>query len=217
VKFTDRTDAGYQLARLIQEKLPEISSLPEQVIVLAMPRGGVVTGIAISQQLDLALDVILVRKLGSPHNPELAVGAIAEEDVVVLNDLMIHQLGLQDPELHLVITKEQQELARRLRLYRKKQPFPRLENKIVILVDDGLATGMTALAASRVIKHHQPAKIVLAVPVCVPNSVRQLELEVDKIICINYPINFSSVGQFYQHFEPVEDHEIVEMLEKIRA
>jgi putative phosphoribosyl transferase len=212
MKFKDRFEAGRFLADELKRIRPDLGSNGAAAIVLGLPRGGVATGQAIAQSLGLQLDVLVVRKLGAPDQPELAIGAIAEDDVVVLNEEIIQQLGYSDEQLQPVVSREQQELVRRLQLYRQGRPLPDLSNQTVILADDGLATGMTALAAIHAVKRHQPAQLILATPVCASDSARQLEPKLDALVCLEMPHDFRAVGQFYEKFESVSDEQVVRLL-----
>ncbi len=205
--FRDRQDAGRQLARWLQEQYTDT-----EAIVLALPRGGVPVGYEIAHLLNLPMDVFIVRKIGAPAHPELAVGAIAPGNVKVLNQALIRALDITESQLNYIIAQETEELGRRIRLFRGNRPFPALQGKTVILVDDGLATGSTALAAIQALRQAKPAKIVLAVPVSAPETVENLSTEVDELICLEMPTPFGAVGLWYQNFTQTSDEEVIDLL-----
>lgn len=206
--FYDRHDAGKQLA----QRLVHFQS--EKPYVLALPRGGVVVGYEVAKALNAPLDVLVVRKLGAPNQPELGIGAIAPNGVRVLNQEMIRWLGITDWQLEAIVSREVQEMERRLKRYRGDRPLPDLQGRTVILVDDGLATGNTAKAAIRAIYQMHPNKVVLAIPVCAPDTAAVLQREVGTVICLASPTNFMSVGSWYRMFEQTTDEEVVQLLTK---
>ncbi|HZO88858.1 MAG TPA: phosphoribosyltransferase [Chthonomonadaceae bacterium] len=208
IVFQDRHDAGKQLAtHLMQYR-------EQNPIVLALPRGGVVVGYEVAQALNAPLDVIVARKLGAPGHEELGIGAIAPGGVLVRDDLAIRYLGVTEEQLQRTITRETAEMERRIRSYRGDRPFPDLHGKTVILVDDGLATGVTARAAIRSIRQQNPQRIVLAVPVCAAETAQALRGEADEVICASTPINFRAVGLWYEDFEQVTDDEVITLLQQ---
>ena len=190
--FRDRTDAGRRLAA----KLAAYAKRRD-VIVLALPRGGVPVGYEVARALDAPLDVFVVRKLGVPGYEELAMGAVATGGVRVLNDELVQRLGIPDDLIEAVAAREQRELARRERLYRGGRPPPDVRGRTVILVDDGLATGATMHAAIAALRQLQPARIVVAVPTASPDTCEQLQAEVDDVICAITPEPFQAVGRWY--------------------
>jgi putative phosphoribosyl transferase len=207
--FQDRMDAGEQLAkRLGQYKGPE-------TIVLAIPRGGVVVGFEVARRLDAPLDVIIPRKIGAPGQPELAIGAIAGDgNVRVLDEQLVRQLGVTESYIDAEVMRQIQEIERRLRLYRDDRPFPNLTGKTVILVDDGIATGSTMLAAIRELRTKPLGKLVLAVPVAPPDTVGRFLGEVDDLVVLETPEPFYAVGAWYHRFDQTTDDEVVALLKE---
>lgn len=207
--FADRADGGHRLADLLRH----YRGRPDTIVV-ALPRGGVLTGAAIADDLDLPLDVLVVRKLGTPGHEELAMGAIGPGGVRVLNDEVVSAMRIGNDTIDVVATREKAELERRERLYRGDLPPLRFAGKTVIVVDDGLATGATMKAALAVIRHHQPAKIVLAVPVAPMDTLEHLQPFVDELVYLETPEPFLAVGYWYVDFAPVDDAEVVATLER---
>lgn len=206
--FTDRREAGRKLA----EELTEYAG--QNALVLGLPRGGVETGYEVAEALDAELDVIVTRKLGAPSNPEFGFGAIGPGGVRVLNDSTVQRLGLSEDQIEDVVEREQEELNRRLEEYRGQRELPEIEGRTVIVVDDGMATGGTALAAVQTTRAQNPKKIVLAVPVSPPDTADKLRDVVDELICLHTPRAFMAVGQWYQKFSQTTDEEVVQLLEK---
>ena len=184
----------------------------DDAIVLGLPRGGVPVAYEVAQQLGLPLDVFVVRKLGVPGYEELAMGAIASGNVSVLNEDVMRALPDSDAILEMVTAQEKIELQRRETIYRQHRPAPDLRERVVILVDDGLATGATMRAAAAALRKQGVAKIVVAVPVGAPETCREMESEVDEIICVAMPASFHGVGQFYEDFSQTTDEEVRELL-----
>lgn len=207
--FQDRTDAGQKLA----VKLTEYADR-EDVLILALPRGGVPVAFEAAKRLNAPLDVFLVRKLGVPGHEELAMGAIASGGVRVLNETVVNPLRIPDSIIDAVAEKEQRELERRERVYRDELPAPEVAGKIVILIDDGLATGATMRAAAVALKHMNPAKIIIAVPVASPDTCEEFETEVDAVVCAATPQPFYGVGAWYRDFSQTTDDEVRELLKK---
>lgn len=208
--FQDRRDAGRQLA----ERL--LSRRGRPTLVLALPRGGVPVAAVIAEQLRAPLDVFIVRKVGAPGNPEYALGAIAEGQPPLLEPERLHELGLRLPDLSVIIEAEQREVERRVELYRSGRELPSVRGRTVILVDDGLATGATALAAVRALRRRGAAWIVLAVGVASVEAAEQLSAEVDELVCPQVPPYFDAVGSWYRDFSPVEDDEVLALLRRHR-
>jgi len=206
-RFRDRHEAGRRLA----DKLVAYAKRPD-VLVLALPRGGVPVAYEVARALQAPLDVFLVRKLGVPGYEELAMGAVATGGVRVLNDDIVSGLRIPDYVVDAVTTWEQQELARREQLYRGDRPAPDVRGRTVILVDDGLATGATMHAAIAALRRQQPARIVVAVPTAPPEMCEALRAEVDDVICAITPQPFQSVGLWYEDFSPTTDEEVRELL-----
>jgi putative phosphoribosyl transferase len=207
--FANRSEAGKCLARALNAYAGR-----KDILVLALPRGGVPVALEIAKALGAELDVIVVRKLGVPYQEELAMGAIASGGAKVLNEDVISSLGLSEETIEAVVRKEAQELSRRERLFRGERPFPEVKGRTVILVDDGLATGATMRAAVAALRQLQPAAIVVAVPVAPPDTVAKLRKEVDDLICLATPENFYAVGQWYVDFSQVSDEEVRQLLAK---
>jgi predicted phosphoribosyltransferase len=206
-RFRNRTDAGRQLA----EKLAAYANRPD-VLVLALPRGGVPVGFEVARALGAPLDVFLVRKLGVPGYEELAMGAVAIGGVRVLNDEIVRGLGISEHEIDAAAARELQELARRQRLYRGDRPLPEIAGRTVILVDDGLATGATMRAAIAAVRQQQPARIVVAVPTASPDTCEALKAEADDVVCAMTPEPFLAVGHWYEDFMQTTDDEVRELL-----
>src|SRR5438477_5499014 len=206
-RFRDRHEAGRRLA----DKLVAYAKRPD-VLVLALPRGGVPVAYEVAQSLQAPLDVFLVRKLGVPGYEELAMGAIATGGVRVLNDEIVRGLGISEHEIDAVVTRELHELARRVRLYRGDRPPPDVGGRTVILVDDGLATGATMRAAVAALRRQQPARIVVAVPTASPDTSEALKAEADHVICAMTAEPFFAVGHWYEDFRQTTDDEVRELL-----
>jgi len=204
--FEDRRDAGRRLARALRT-YREVDP-----IVLGLPRGGVAVGYDVADALDAPLDVVVVRKLGHPEQPELAVGAIGPGDVLVLG----RAHGVRPEHVQTTAARERTEMERRIRRYRGSDGVPDVAGRIAILVDDGLATGLTAEAAIRAAREAGARAIVLAVPVAAPEAARRVEREVDDFVCLSRPEGFFAIGTYYHHFAPVSDREVVAYLERAR-
>jgi predicted phosphoribosyltransferase len=209
--FRDRADAGRRLA----ERLTHLRH--EEPIVLALPRGGVTVGYEVARVLGAPLDVIVARKLGAPFQPELGIGAIAPGGVRVLNEEAVRWLGISEEEIGRIAERESREMERRIRLYRGDQPMPDLRGRTVILVDDGIATGVTTRAAIESVRQSRPQKLVLAVPVCAAETSDILQQEVDEFICLSIPTEFVAVGVWYENFTQVSDEEVIQLLARAKA
>jgi putative phosphoribosyl transferase len=209
--FHDRADAG----RLLAQKLVAYADR-RNVLVLALPRGGVPVAFEVAKALQAPLDVFLVRKLGAPGYEELAMGAIASGGVIVRNDEVIAGLGVPSPVFDTVVAREQQELERRERLYRGDRPFPDLHGWTAILVDDGLATGATMRAAVVALRQHQPAHSVVAVPIAAPDTCEALRADVDEVVWALTPEPFYAVGLWYEDFSQTTDDEVRDLLAQAR-
>ncbi len=205
--FRDRRDAG----RLLAEKLAAYANRPD-VLMLALPRGGVPVAYEVARRLVAPLDVFVVRKLGVPGHEELAMGAVATVGVRVLNDQLVEQLGIPDQMIDAVAARERQELARRERLYRGGRPPPDVRGRTVILVDDGLATGATMYAAIEALRKQNPGRIVVAVPTASPDTCEEMKAKADDVICAITPDPFQAVGRWYQDFSQTSDEEVADLL-----
>lgn len=208
-KFIDRQAAGIILAGLLKKYANQ-----SNVIILALPRGGVPVAYEIATALSAPLDVFIVRKLGFPGHEELAVGAIASGGTIFFNEPLMSQLNITRLSIQPVVEKEQEELLRREKLYRNNRPFPNLREKTVILVDDGIATGATMRAAIEALRKHKPTSIIIAVPVAAFSTCEEMAPLVEKIVCPLKPIDFYAVGLWYEHFPQTSDEEVIELLEK---
>jgi predicted phosphoribosyltransferase len=206
-RFKDRAHAGELLAR----QLAAYANRPD-VIVLALPRGGVPVGYAVAQRLGVELDILVVRKLGMPGHEEFAMGAVGSGGVRVLNPDLSGLIDVSAEDVEAVAARELAELARRERAYRGARAPLALAGRCAILVDDGVATGSTMLAAIEVARKLQPAALVLAVPVAPPETVRLLAPRVDLLICLSAPPGFRSVGQWYDRFDQTDDTEVQHLL-----
>ncbi|MEM2910259.1 MAG: phosphoribosyltransferase [Nitrososphaerota archaeon] len=204
--FKNRTEAGMLLAKALKEYKGC------DVVVLAVPRGGVVVGYYVAKELGCPLDVIVPRKLGAPFQPELAIGAVAEDGTTVLNEDLVNSMGVSQQYIEKKVKEEVAEIKRRISLYRSGKEAIPVKDKIVVLVDDGLATGATIKAAISYVKKLGPKALVVAVPVAPPETIRSLRQEVDKVICLSTPEPFYAIGQFYEEFEQVEDEEVIRLL-----
>ncbi|PYL53252.1 MAG: phosphoribosyl transferase [Verrucomicrobia bacterium] len=205
--FSNRIEAGRELA----EKLDKYAGR-EDVIVLGLPRGGVPVAYEVAKRLHVPLDVFIVRKLGVPGFEELAAGAIASGGVRVLNQDVMRAIPYADEAIEAVTAKETAELERREQLYREGRPPPELRDRIVILVDDGLATGATMRAAVKALRERGVAKIVVAVPVAPPDTCHEVEQLADETICLSTPPFFQAVGQYYEDFSQTTDDEVRDLL-----
>jgi len=210
-KFSNRTVAGLMLAQELYKYTNQ-----ENLLVLALPRGGVPVAFEVAVALHVPLDVCLVRKLGAPGHEELAMGAIAASGVRILNHHVINSLGIDDQIIQQVTAQELEELQRRDLVYRQDRPPLDITNKTVILIDDGIATGATMLAAIALLRQQQPAKIVVAVPIAPPSIYEQLHSLVDEIICLFTPETMSAIGFWYQNFTQTTDDIVCQLLEESR-
>lgn len=210
--FRDRRHAG----QVLTESLLHYAGR-DDVIVLALPRGGVPVGFEVAKKLGAPLDVFIVRKLGSPGHEELAMGAIASGGILVLNDDVVRSLRVSRQEIEQAAARELLELERRERLFRGDRAAPNLEGRVVILVDDGLATGSTMRAAVAAVRTQKPSRIVVAVPTGAPETCEEFRQDVDEVVCPSTPDYFRAVGLWYDDFTQTEDSEVRSILEAAGA
>ncbi len=210
--FSTRRKAGEELA----SKLGKYAGRGD-VLVLALPRGGVPVGYEVAHALHAPLDVFVVRKLGVPEDEELAMGAIASGGVRIVNEEVTRAVGISEEAIDAVARQEWVELERRERLYRGDRPRPAVQDRTVILVDDGLATGSTMRAAATALRQMRPAKIIVAVPVAAPETCDEFREEVDEVICAIIPEPFMAVGAWYEDFSQTSDDEVRELLQDAAA
>lgn len=207
--FKNRTEAG----RLLAQQLTAYANRSD-VLVLGLPRGGVPVAFEVAEALNAPLDVCIVRKLGVPGHQELAMGAIAPGGIRVLNQDVVNWFGIKHKTIEEVAAIEEQELERRDRAYRGDRYPPNLEGRTVILVDDGIATGSTIRAAIAILRQQQPERIVVAVPVAPAAACRQLEEEVEEIVCLMMPEPFHAIGLWYDNFDQTTDNQVRDLLER---
>jgi predicted phosphoribosyltransferase len=210
--YRDRREAGRDLARQLQHYGDR-----DDVLVLALPRGGVPVAFEVATALNAPLDVFLVRKLGTPGHRELAMGAIASGGIKVLNDDVVRYLDISPEQIDAVAREEQQELERREAAYRSGRPLTSLKDRVVVLVDDGLATGSTMRAAVQAVRQQQPSRVVVAVPVGAPDTCAELGSLSDEVVCARMPTPFSAVGQWYLDFDQTTDEEVRDLLTRSAA
>ncbi len=207
--FQDRFEAG----RFLASKLRYLAHRPD-VVVLALPRGGVPVGYEVAKALNVPLDVFVVRKLGVPGYPELAMGAIASGGVRVLNEDVVRRLGIPDYMIDKIAAEEQKELERRERDYRGDRPPLDVKGRTVVLVDDGLATGSSMRVAALALRNKEPAQIIIAVPVAAASTCAEFQSEVDQVVCGVTPEPFWAVGQWYKNFSQTTDEEVHHLLDQ---
>lgn len=205
-RFRDRADAGRRLAA----RLAPFRA--EEPVVLGMARGGVVVAAEVAQAVGAPLDVLVIRKVGAPSQPEYGIGAVAPGGGRSFDQTSVAALGLTSEELARLAAAEEQELKRRVDAYRQGRPEPSLRDRTVILVDDGLATGVSAIAAVEYVRAQGARRIVLASPICSPTAAARLRRHVDEVICLCSPEGFRSVGQWYESFDQTSDEQVLELL-----
>jgi putative phosphoribosyl transferase len=210
IAFPGRAAAGLQLGERLKTAYPALD--PERAVVLALPRGGVPVGREVAACLSAPLDVLVTRKIGHPREPELGLGAVAEGGEPVFDESLLRQVGLREEDLAGVAAKEQAELQRRVQVYREGRPPPDVVGKHVFVVDDGLATGVTARAAVRAIRSRGAAWTVLAVPVASEPAVESLKTETDEVVTLVTPRRFRSVGEWYAEFGQLTDADVLTLL-----
>lgn len=206
--FRDRREAG----RLLAEKLSFLKG-KENLLVLAIPRGGVVVGSEVAKALGAPLDVYITRKIGAPYNPELAIGAIASDGTLILDRSLASRLGVSEEYIKVQSAREREEIERRMRRYRGSRASPDLEGKRVVLVDDGIATGATIEATIDALQKRGLEELILAIPVAPRETIDRLEKKVNRLVCLHAPEIFWAVGSFYLTFDQTTDEEVVALLE----
>jgi putative phosphoribosyl transferase len=204
--FVNRVDAGKRLASALK------NFSGKHGIVLTIPRGGVVVGFEIAKVLNLPLDVIIPRKIGAPDNPELAIGAVAEDGTTILDNNLIKYLGVSREYIKEESERQKQEIGRRLKLYRQDTSYPDLKGLDVIVVDDGIATGSTMKAALASVKNRGAASVTVAVPVGSPSTIEELNEMADRVVCLYTPEYFQAIGEFYTDFSQTSDEEVIGLL-----
>ncbi len=196
----------------------EVSKLTlGDVVVLAIPRGGVPVAKEVASTLGAPLDLVITRKIGAPGNPEFAIGAVTQDGEPLLNDETVRELRVSDAYLRRETEHQFNEIKERMKKYRGDRPFPKIEGKTVVIVDDGIATGSTTRAAIRSVMKMKPSKVVLATPVAPEETLRELSTLVDQVVCLDTPQIFYAIGEFYENFEQVEDDEVKRILESVAA
>ncbi len=211
ILFSDRRDAGHQLAKQL-EHLQDLTD----AIVLGIPRGGIVVADEVARALGVPLDVFITHKIGAPENSELAIGAVASDGTTFLDQALIHELGISARAVEREKEIQVHEIQRRAELYRRGQPACVLTDRLLLLVDDGVATGSTTIAALRALAHHHPTRRILAVPVAPRQTKPILERECDELVLLDTPEPFLAVGRFYAEFDQVSDREVIEILREAR-
>lgn len=209
--FNDRADAGRELALHLQQY-----KQAKESVVVGLARGGVVTAYEVAHALGLPLQVIVVRKIGAPNNEELALGAITEKGEAVYNDHLLAILGISSDYIKREAEREKRAAQTRSQLYRGSAAPLDVENKRVILVDDGIATGATVLAAIKSIRANHPQSITLAAPVAAPDSLKKIKKEVEEVVVLFSPVFFGAVAAFYRHFDQTSDEEVIHLLQSTR-
>ncbi|NCO67921.1 MAG: phosphoribosyltransferase [Nitrospirae bacterium CG_4_10_14_0_8_um_filter_41_23] len=207
--YKDRKDAGIQLVSRLTEYKDR-----EDVLVLALPREGVVIGYEVAKALNCPLDIIIIRKIGFPGQPELAIGAVSETGAVVLNEDIISAYKVSKDYIEEEILRQKKEISRRITLYRSGKGIPPLDGKIIILVDDGVATGATIKAAISTLKKEKIVRLVAALPVSSEDAEEGIKQMVDEWVCTETPFGFMAIGNYYQDFSQVSDEEVVELLKQ---
>jgi len=205
----NRVEAGKQLAQALK-------TASENAIVLAVPRGGVIVGYEVAKALGIPLDVIVTKKIGAPDNPELAIGAVAEDGTFILDEDLARRLFVPEEYISEEVERMRQEIQRRLVRYRGNVPYPSLKNREVIVVDDGVATGSTLKAALRLVRSKGAKTVTVAVPVGPSNTIKELEKLADRVVCLLTPEPFYAIGQFYVDFAQTSDEEVTRLLNSYR-
>ncbi|MGP4043902.1 phosphoribosyltransferase [Streptomyces sp. 2A115] len=213
MRFHDRRHAGQELAVRLMEWAADGDLV--NPVVLALPRGGAPVAAEVARALKAPLDVLVARKIGVPGHPETGVGAIVGDDPPLFDRRALEMLDLTEERLSPDVARERNELHRRELLYRGDRPAPDVKDRAVIVIDDGLATGATARAALRYLRRRGPARLILAVPVCAPDSAAAMRSEADDLVCLHQPPDFWAVGQWYDDFDQVSDDEVIEILHEV--
>lgn len=211
-RFRNRAQAGRLLAKQLKAHARRPDTAEAGAIVLALPRGGVPVGYAVAVALGLELDLLLVRKLGLPYQPEFAIGAVGSGGVQVLQPGVPGLMGVTQEQVDAISARELEEIERRARLYRGGRPEPALAQRPVIIVDDGIATGATMEAAVKIARGRHAARVIVAVPVAPPDTLGRLEPEVDELVCLVAPLRFRAVSQWYDAFDQTSDAEVQDLL-----
>lgn len=207
--FEDRRDAGRRLAKVLAKR----KDLNQPLVVLGIPRGGLVVADEVAEALSASLDVIIVRKLRAPFQPELGIGAVVNSDhISVINEELVREAGISPEYLEAEIAYQQKEVERRLRLYRGERSPLDVAGKNVIVIDDGIATGYTFRAALEGLRRRNPARLIAAVPVAARNSIDMVTAFADEAVCLGTPFPFRAVGEWYRNFDQVEDEDAIEIL-----
>ena len=208
--FKDRRDAGEKLADVLADLKDE------RCLVAAIPRGGVVVGYYVAERFDWPLEVVVPRKIGAPYQPELAVGAVAEDGTIYVEEEVARAVGVGMDWIRDAAERELEEVKRRIKLYRGGAELPRLDEYIVIAIDDGVATGATMIATARFLKKLGSRRVIIAIPVAPPEVLPKLRAEADEVRCLETPIPFYAIGQFYMNFAQVSDVEVMDYLSRSR-
>ena len=209
--FANRVEAGKRLASALKDVAFQNG------IVLAIPRGGVVLGYEVAEALNLPLDVIIPRKIGAPDNPELAIGAMTEDGTIILDDNLVTYMGVPQDYIKQESERQRLEIERRMKMYRQDTPYPSLKNRDVIIVDDGIATGSTMKAALASVKKRGASFVTVAIPVGPPSTIKELEKQADRVVCLFTPESFYAIGEFYSDFSQTTDEEVINILQKKRS
>lgn len=204
--FANRVEAGKKLAAALER-------VSDNAIVLAVPRGGVVVGFEVAKPFRVPLDVIITKKIGAPGNSELAIGAIAEDGTTILDNKLVKLLNISEEYIKDEIERQRLEIGQRLKRYRGDLPPPKIVNREVILVDDGVATGATLKATLALLKHKGAKPVIVAVPVGPPSTIRELEQKADRVICLFTPEPFYAIGEFYEDFNQTSHEEVTKLLQ----
>jgi putative phosphoribosyl transferase len=221
--FENRTQAGELLAQAIKEKLSfreqqqSVPAVLSNSIVLGVPRGGVIVAMEVAESIGAPLDLVIARKIGAPGNPEFAIGAVSEEGDVILDYETVHQLGIPESYIEQESASEMAKIKSRMERYRDDRPYPSLEGKTVIVVDDGIATGLTMKAALTSLRKRKPSPLILAVPVAPNSTLHELSQFVDQVVCLESPTYFEAVGEFYREFGQVTDDQVRSALLRVQS